>query len=37
MLADHGSPRIIKEEEADEWVEVKSHEISQYYDDDGLD
>ena len=36
MPVDHGSFRMIEAEEADEWVEVKSREISQYFDDDGL-
>ena len=36
MPVDHGSSRMIEEEEADEWLEEKSREISQYYDD-GLD
>ncbi|CUS07034.1 unnamed protein product [Tuber aestivum] len=33
MPVDHGSSRMIEEEEADEWLEEKSREISQYYDD----
>ena len=37
MPVDHRSSRMVEEEEADEWVEVKSREISQYYDDDDLD
>jgi len=38
MPVDHCSFRMIEEEEeGDEWVELKSREISQYYDDDGLD
>ena len=37
MPINHGLFRMIEEEEADGWVEVKSPEISQYYDDDGLD
>ena len=36
MHVDHGSSRMIEAEEADEWVELKSPEISQYCDD-GLD
>ena len=36
MPVDHGSSRMMEEEEADEWLEEKSREISQYYDD-GLD
>ena len=36
MPVDQGSSRMIEEEEADEWLEEKSREISQYYDD-GLD
>ena len=38
MPIDHGLSRMIEEEETDGWVEVKSRDISQYYDDDdGLD
>ena len=37
MPANHASSRIIEEEEADEWVEERSQEISQSCDDDSLD
>lgn len=36
MPVDHGSSRMIDEEEAEDWLDEKSREISQYYDD-GLD
>lgn len=36
MPVDHGSSRMIDEEEVEDWLDEKSREISQYYDD-GLD
>ncbi|KAH8151034.1 uncharacterized protein LAJ45_04735 [Morchella importuna] len=36
MPVDHGSSRLIDEEEVEDWLDEKSREISQYYDD-GLD
>jgi len=33
MPGDHGSSRMMEEEEADEWLEENSREISQYYED----
>lgn len=36
MPVDHGSSRMIDEAEAEDWLDEKSREISQYYDD-GLD
>ena len=37
MPVNHGESRIIEEEETDEWVEERSQEINQYYNDEGLD
>ena len=37
MPVNHRSFRMIEDEEVDEWAEVKSREVSQYYDDDGPD